>query len=218
MNSNKLDINQINEKIKKIVYEELNKYPVYSEYGEYLLTKEQLQSLNKQIQNKLNKAAQNDKNNLKYIYSITQGEISKYTFHTIKIHIMQDFTLIHTITIKNDIHAFEKTIFKSTTANNMTPVTLLNNATYFDELTTFINNMIKYETNRILKTTSFSDDDILKLETYYNNLSDEQKQVFAKSRAYVKVSKYLNNKIYLLIEHFGLEQFNSFFKNIEFKE
>lgn len=131
---------------------------------------------------------------------------------------MQDFTLIHIITIENDIHAFEKSIFKSSASKNMTPITLLSNVTYFDELTTFINNITEYETNRILQTPSFTDNDILKLEAYYNNLNDEQKQVFAKSHAYVKVSQYLNKKIYLLIEHFGLEQFNSFFQNIEFKE
>lgn len=33
MNSTKIDITQINEKIKKIVYDELNKYPLFSSYS-----------------------------------------------------------------------------------------------------------------------------------------------------------------------------------------
>lgn len=219
MNLIKTDINQIEEKIKKIIYEELNKYPLDSEYREYLLTKEQFQTLNNQIQNKLNKEAQNNKYNLKYIYSITQNSISDdYTFHKLKINIMHDFTLIREFKIENEVHAYENSIFKSIDVINMTPITLLNNVTYFNELTSFINNTIEYETNKILKTPSLLNDDVLKLETYYNTLNDEQKQVFAKSRAYVEVSKYLNYTTNQLIKHFGLEKFNSFFQNIEFKE
>ena len=161
----------------------------------------------------------NDDSDLKYIYFVETFNLRDCKSHHLHVNVMQNCKLLHKIEIKETVYSFQNTIFTSISVINMTPTELLNNTTYIDELTRFINTMVEYETNRILEENWLSDYKKLNEEKhYYNSLNDEEKLVFANAQAYIKMTDILKLTISQLINRYELNIINSCFNNIKFVE